>query len=140
MTLQLGLSKMLPPICFNAGPNPMVNFHQLLRTVESLSELQQWRLARKHRKPKALADYMIRAVSAELGASTMARDREAAAPCGIQGVSSHVSRCISTDVKDAILPAASEVLPRTSLTYHRHMKFARRRGVCSARCHPNARA
>jgi len=39
----------------------------------------------------------------------------------------------------ASAPAASEVLPRTSLTYHRHMKFARR-GVCSARCHPNVRA
>ena len=83
---------------------------------------------------------MIRAVSAELGASTMARDHEAAAPCGIEGVSSRASRCISTVVKDAILPAASEVLPRTSLTYHRHRKFARRRGVCSARCHPNVRA
>ena len=70
----------------------------------------------------------------------MARDHEAAAPCGIESVSFHASRCISTDVKGAILPAASEVLPRTSLTYHRHMKFARRRGVFSARCYPNARA
>ena len=34
MTLQLGLCKVLPPICLNAGPKLMENFLQLLRTVE----------------------------------------------------------------------------------------------------------
>lgn len=73
MTLQLGLSKVLPPICFNAGPKPMGNFLQLLRKVEPSCKSDASRASTE---------------SAELGASTMARDHEAAAPCSIEGVSS----------------------------------------------------
>ena len=50
MTLQLETGKM-PPICFNADPLP--------QTVVFFSELQQLRLARRHRKPKALVSITV---------------------------------------------------------------------------------
>eukprot|EP00928_Gymnodinium_smaydae_P016774 TRINITY_DN1634_c0_g1_i1.p1 TRINITY_DN1634_c0_g1~~TRINITY_DN1634_c0_g1_i1.p1 ORF type:complete len:1218 (+),score=330.49 TRINITY_DN1634_c0_g1_i1:532-3654(+) len=71
LTLQLELGKELEPLPKNPDPKAMGKFLYLPQQRESRSKLQQWRMERKQRLPKALSSFKIASCQTKEGAPTM---------------------------------------------------------------------
>jgi len=76
ITLQLELGKSLKPIAKKPDPKSMGGFLYIPHTLESRSEMQQWRIERQHKVPKALMASRCDAVEVHEGASTMCFEHE----------------------------------------------------------------
>jgi len=76
ITLQLELGKPLAPLAKMPEVKKMGGFLFVPHSRASRSELQQWRIERKHSVPKSLEEFRCEAVDVHEGASTMCFEHE----------------------------------------------------------------